>query len=203
MQVVKLEDVRDRVKKVQDNVLTSAHNVWLAGLGAVALAEEEGRDLFTQLVDRGRDFEKRGKKEVDRVTRELEKTRETVGKRVDDLGGQLEGRVSEVLHRMGIPTRDEVRTLSRRVEELTGRVSGRIEKAVVPVERKVLHLTWTDEQWKVEAEGALRATSVHNTKDEALAAARELAQNQAPSQIVVHRMDGSVQTQYTYDPAAA
>jgi hypothetical protein len=103
---------------------------------------------------------------------------------------------------MGIPTREEIHTLTRRVEELTGRVSTRLDKPVTG-ERKVYHVLWTEEQWKVEAEGATRATSLHNTKDEALAAARELAQAQTPSQIVVHRMDGSVQTQYTYEPAAA
>jgi hypothetical protein len=32
--------------------------VWLAGLGALAVAEQEGNDLFQQLVQKGRDVEK-------------------------------------------------------------------------------------------------------------------------------------------------
>ena len=35
--------------------------------------------------------------------------------------------------------------------------------------------------WKVQAEGASRATSVHRTKAEAVATGKELARSQAPS----------------------
>lgn len=66
--------------------------------------------------------------------------------------------------------------------------------------RKTYHLVYTKEskQWKVEIEGASRASSVHENKKSALDAARELARNQQPSQLVVHNMDGTIQTEYTY-----
>ncbi|HEX6203664.1 MAG TPA: phasin family protein [Thermoanaerobaculia bacterium] len=115
-------DVKQQVKKVQEGVLGSAHSVWLAGLGAFALAEEGGRELFDQLVDRGKKVEARGKKRVDQAKGEVERTRERVGKRVDELGEGLDRRVAEAMHRMGIPTRDEIGTLPRRIEELTARV---------------------------------------------------------------------------------
>jgi uncharacterized protein YjbJ (UPF0337 family) len=52
--------------------------------------------------------------------------------------------------------------------------------------------------WKVEAEGAKRATSVHRTKPEA-AAAKELARSRAPSQVLVYKKDGlTVQEEKTY-----
>lgn len=44
--------------------------------------------------------------------------------------------------------------------------------------------------WKVQAEGAGRATSVHRTKAEAVAASKELARNHAPSQLLVYKEDG-------------
>jgi uncharacterized protein YjbJ (UPF0337 family) len=53
--------------------------------------------------------------------------------------------------------------------------------------------------WKVEAEGARRASSVHRTKAEAVAAAKELARGQAPSQLLVYKQDGlNVQEERTY-----
>jgi uncharacterized protein YjbJ (UPF0337 family) len=53
--------------------------------------------------------------------------------------------------------------------------------------------------WKVEAEGARRASSVHRTKPEAVAAAKELARSKAPSQVLVYKKDGlSVQEEKTY-----
>ena len=53
--------------------------------------------------------------------------------------------------------------------------------------------------WKVEAEGARRASSVHRTKPEAVAAAKELARRRAPSQVLVYKKDGlTVQEDKTY-----
>jgi uncharacterized protein YjbJ (UPF0337 family) len=53
--------------------------------------------------------------------------------------------------------------------------------------------------WKVEAEGAKRASSVHRTKAEAVAAAKEKARGQAPSQVLVYKQDGlNVQEEKTY-----
>ena len=53
--------------------------------------------------------------------------------------------------------------------------------------------------WKVEAEGARRASSVHRTKPEAVAAAKELARSRAPSQVLVYKKDGlTVQEDKTY-----
>ncbi len=56
-----------------------------------------------------------------------------------------------------------------------------------------------DGGWKVQTEGASRATSVHRTKPEAVAAAKELARGKAPSQLLVYKKDGlSVQEEQTY-----
>jgi len=49
------------------------------------------------------------------------------------------------------------------------------------------------------AEGARRASSVHRTKPEAVAAAKELARTRAPSQVLVYKQDGlTVQEEKTY-----
>ncbi len=58
--------------------------------------------------------------------------------------------------------------------------------------------THADGGWKVQAEGASRATSVHETKDEAVANAKELARSHRPSQLLVYKNDGTVQTEQTY-----
>jgi uncharacterized protein YjbJ (UPF0337 family) len=53
--------------------------------------------------------------------------------------------------------------------------------------------------WKVQAEGAKRASSVHRTKAEAVAAAKERARSKAPSQLLVYKKDGlNVQEEKTY-----
>ena len=52
--------------------------------------------------------------------------------------------------------------------------------------------------WRVEAEGASRASSVQPTKERALARARELAKGHEPSRLLVYREDGTLQTEQTY-----
>ena len=60
----------------------------------------------------------------------------------------------------------------------------------------------TDGGWKVQAEGTSRATSratsVHKTKDEAVASGRRLARSRPPSQLLVYKLDGGVQEEQTY-----
>lgn len=67
--------------------------------------------------------------------------------------------------------------------------------------RTVYHVKPNGEGWAVEGDGAERASSTHETKKEALSAARELAHKKVPSQLVVHKADGSVQEKFSYDTA--
>ena len=52
--------------------------------------------------------------------------------------------------------------------------------------------------WEVRTEGASRATSVHDSKEEAVSRAKKLAGDRKPSQLLVYKQDGTVQTEQTY-----
>ena len=125
-------------KNWQDDVRESAHKIWLAGLGALALAEQEGSKLFGELVTRGERYETEGKehlKEAVRGAREEAKSAATdaasqareQARRIADAAREMWGRTSEgvdqsvakALEKVGIPSRDEIQALSRRVTELT------------------------------------------------------------------------------------
>ena len=63
-----------------------------------------------------------------------------------------------------------------------------------------IFLLHPDGGWRVQAEGANRASSVHRTKAEAQAAGKELARSHRPSQLLVYKKDGlEVQEEQTYD----
>jgi poly(hydroxyalkanoate) granule-associated protein len=121
-------ELKTQVKKQFDDVTESAHQVLLAGLGAAALAEQEGSKLFGQLVSRGRKVEAEGKKRLDRGKRRLTEASKRAGKAVDKLQGELDGRLAKVVQRLGIPHQDQIRLLSDRVAELTRKVEG-LQKA--------------------------------------------------------------------------
>jgi poly(hydroxyalkanoate) granule-associated protein len=109
-------------KNVQEELKDSVHRIWLAGLGALAAAEEEGVKLFNRLVDRGRDVEAKGKVEVDKVKAEVERMKTRAETTFEDWGGKLDETLTSALHRLGVPTRDEIRTLTQRVEELNAKI---------------------------------------------------------------------------------
>jgi poly(hydroxyalkanoate) granule-associated protein len=132
-----------KVTALRPMILDNAQQIWLAGLGAFAMAGEEGKDLFHQLIKRGADVQKSGKARVEKLVK-------TAGKRVTDLRGDAEAAVGRVrfpldkgmtkaMHRLGIPTRGEILELTKRVEALTKAVERKnghrrpARKATAPV----------------------------------------------------------------------
>lgn len=184
-------------KKVQGEVLGSAHKLLLAGLGTAKTLGEESGEIFDRMVARGREVETKGKKELDSRKKEIGKLTEKVESRVDGLGNQLDKQLTAALARLGVPSRTEIQTLTRRVEELTRKVDT-LATAAPAKTTAVYHVAPHEEGWKVGIEGQTAPASVHPTKEAALNAAREIAKKAEPSRVVVHRMDGTIQNQFGY-----
>jgi poly(hydroxyalkanoate) granule-associated protein len=111
--------MNDATKNLQDELKDSAHRIWLAGLGALAAAGEEGTKMFDRLVDRGREYETRGR---DEARKQYEGARTSTDDFLKTWSDKLDESVTKALHRMGVPSRDEIHNLTRRVEELNTKV---------------------------------------------------------------------------------
>ncbi|HWN42533.1 MAG TPA: phasin family protein [Thermoanaerobaculia bacterium] len=111
--------MNESTKNLQDELKESAHRIWLAGLGALAAAGEEGTKVFDRLVDRGREYESRGR---DEARKQYEGARSTADELWGTWSGKLDEAVTNALQRMGVPSRDEIRNLTQRVEELNAKV---------------------------------------------------------------------------------
>ncbi|HEY0515021.1 MAG TPA: phasin family protein [Thermoanaerobaculia bacterium] len=109
-------------KNAQEEIKDSVHRIWLAGLGALAAAEEEGSKLFSRLVDRGRDVESRGKIEVDKVKVEVDKMKSKAESAFETWGDKFDDKLTGTLRRLGVPTRDEIRNLTQKVEDLNAKL---------------------------------------------------------------------------------
>ena len=59
------------------------------------------------------------------------------------------------------------------------------------MEGKNQHVVPHEDGWAVKGEGNQRATSVHNTQQQAIDAAREIARNQQ-SELIIHRPNGRI-----------
>jgi poly(hydroxyalkanoate) granule-associated protein len=108
-------------KEIQQEVMDSAHQVWLAGLGALSKAQDRGGEFFRQLVERGKELEGRGRDKVEEV---VDGAKERMRGRGEGVSEALDERITSVLHRFGVPNRDEIHQLTKRVEELNKKVSG-------------------------------------------------------------------------------
>ncbi len=95
------------------------HQIWLAGLGAFARAEEEGSGFFDALVEAGREVERRAKDKAPRVGELKDRVRHHTGETMDRMEKAFDDRLGKALSRLGIPNKREVDALRQRVQELT------------------------------------------------------------------------------------
>lgn len=116
--VKKLKSV-GRDSKLSATIRESAQQIWLAGLGAFAKAQEEGNKVFDALIREGEAIQKRTRKITeDKVTEMAAKATGTW----DKLEQVFEHRVARALNSLGVPTKDDVAQLARRVAELKAEV---------------------------------------------------------------------------------
>jgi poly(hydroxyalkanoate) granule-associated protein len=131
--------------KLTDQVVDSARDIWLAGLGAFSMAQtesgklvnqgsklvEQGNKLFDKLVEEGSKIEKNTRKDVEGtvvnirggVESKVDLVRKQATDNIDKLENLFEERVARVLGRLGVPTADDVNKLSARVQKLSEQVA--------------------------------------------------------------------------------
>jgi poly(hydroxyalkanoate) granule-associated protein len=147
-------------KSWQDDVRESAHKIWLAGLGALAVAEQEGSKLFGELVKQGEQYEAQAKERArhaadkaqsaaGEVADQTKKVAEAARRAASEFWGKTSDNVEEAVARamgkVGVPTRDEIAALSRRVEELTLAVERLREKTTPTGESPLPAITTKDD----------------------------------------------------------
>lgn len=75
-----------------------------------------------------------------------------------------------------------------------------VVRAVRRDRRTVLHVSPNEERWEIRAEGNKAPSKTFDTKEEAVTFARGMAHRRVPSELVIHRADGSEQDRHTYEP---
>ncbi len=123
---------KNQEKSIVESLSGRAREVWLAGLGALASVEQEGTKVFKSLVDKGEDFEKRGKDQIDEIYSDVsEKYKEIEGKvksKFNKAEDELDENLQELIHKMGVPTQDEIKELTTQVEKLVKKVDALSKK---------------------------------------------------------------------------
>ena len=117
----------EQVKDLSKLVLDSSHQIWLAGLGAFARAQQEGTKVFELLVKQGQEIESRTKDianaKVEEVRARTEEIKAKATGNWDKLEHVFEERVSRALNRLGVYTSKDVQALADRVADLSEAVN--------------------------------------------------------------------------------
>ena len=127
---------KKKAKELQNDIMDSAHKVWLAGLGAVSVAEQKGGEFFQELIDKGQKLESRSKKEMEKAKGTMSGVKTVAESYWETFGRTLDDKMTSVIHRIGVPTKDEIETLTKKVEDLTASIDKlRVKGAAKPAAR--------------------------------------------------------------------
>lgn len=126
-----------KLKNISDNQLAttikdSTQQIWLAGLGAFAKAQQEGGKVFDALVKEGESLQQKTRQLAD------ERVAAVAGRAADTwdrLEQVFEDRVARALGSLGVPSKKEIDKLSKRVAELTAAVQALAEPAARPARK--------------------------------------------------------------------
>jgi polyhydroxyalkanoate synthesis regulator phasin len=112
-------------------LLNAGRTLWLASLGAIIEADDASQKLVDRLVERGRPLDERQRKTVEAFTDSANGAMREAGKLFQDTV-EYEGK--QVLKKMGVLTRDDLRTLGARLDILSRQIDEyAAAKAVEPI----------------------------------------------------------------------
>jgi len=87
------------------------NKAFLVGVGLAAVAGEKVEELAKELVEKGKLSEAEARKLADDMVARSAKAR-------NDLKAQIEKRIEEALHKMHLPTKDDIDGLDARIAKL-------------------------------------------------------------------------------------
>ncbi len=114
------------------SVKESAQQIWLAGMGAFAKAQAEGKQVFDALVKEGANLQKRTQSVAEErfsdVTNKMTSMADDVtakaGKQWDKLESIFEERTARAMKKLGVPSAKDVEALKERIDALSAQVAG-------------------------------------------------------------------------------
>ncbi len=112
------------------SVRDHAQQIWLAGMGAFAKAQEEGRQVFESLVTEGTSLQKKTHRAaadtLGEVTGKVASLADDVGAKAgqqwDRLESIFEDRTAKALKKLGVPTSADMQALVDRIDALSAQL---------------------------------------------------------------------------------
>jgi poly(hydroxyalkanoate) granule-associated protein len=117
--------------QLSGTVKDSAQQIWLAGLGAFAKAQEEGTKVFDALVKEGMTIQRKtqaaAEEKISEATTRMTSMATDLSSKAsgqwDKLESIFEERVSRALNKLGVPSAKDIDALIERIDELNRNVA--------------------------------------------------------------------------------
>ncbi|MES1243936.1 MAG: phasin family protein [Acidobacteriota bacterium] len=113
--------------RARQELLNVGRSLWLASLGAILEADEASTKLIDRLVERGRPLDERHRKTAEAFADRANGAMREAGKLFQDT---VEYESRQVLRKIGVLTREDLRTLSARLDILSKQIDEYAAKAV-------------------------------------------------------------------------
>jgi len=131
--------------QLSGTIKESAQQIWLAGLGAFAKAQEEGGKVFETLVKEGTSLQRKtqavAEERLSEATSRMASMATDISSKAsgqwDKLESIFEERVAKALGKLGVPSAKEIDVLIARIDELNRSVAKLSAKT--PARRAPLH----------------------------------------------------------------
>jgi poly(hydroxyalkanoate) granule-associated protein len=152
--VKKLRAMADKKKNVgaglfdsalASSVKDSAKEIWLAGMGAFAKAQAEGKQVFEALVKEGVSLQKKTQGAAEerfsevqsKMTSMADDVTAKAGKQWDKLESIFEERTAKAMKKLGVPSSKDVQALMDRIDALSAKVESRAKSTAKTASAKV------------------------------------------------------------------
>ncbi len=120
------DDNESTASQFSGSVKESAQQIWLAGLGAFAKAQEEGGKVFESLVREGTTIQRKtqaaAEEKITEATSRMANMATDISSKAsgqwDKLETIFEDRVSKALNKLGVPSAKDIEALTARIDEL-------------------------------------------------------------------------------------
>ena len=120
-----------------DSIKASAKEIWLAGMGAFAKAQAEGRQVFETLVKEGSSLQKKtqgaAEERFSEVTSKMTSMADEVTAKAnqhwDKLESIFEERTAKAMKKLGVPSSKDVEALMARIDALSAQVADNARSA--------------------------------------------------------------------------
>jgi poly(hydroxyalkanoate) granule-associated protein len=123
--------------RMADSVRQSAQQIWLAGMGAFAKAQQEGTKVFESLVKEGSGFQQRTQAAAEerfgdvagKMAAMASEMSNKAGASWDKLESLFETRTAKAMARLGVPTAEDLAAIGERLDRLEAQINSLVKRA--------------------------------------------------------------------------